>query len=69
VAQFLLSKTQNSSYMKKLGYFTALVFMSLVSVAFFTTVTAVTLASYAKGEKHSTTLTKSSDSESETVKR
>ena len=37
--------------MKRLGYPLALVFVSLLSVAFFTTVTAVTLASYAKAEK------------------
>lgn len=37
--------------MKRLGYPIALVFVSLVSVVFFTTVTAVTLASYSKGEK------------------
>ncbi|GEM_PF-4939110 len=37
--------------MKRLGYPIALVFASLVSVVFFTTVTAVTLASYSKAEK------------------
>lgn len=55
--------------MKRLGYFSALVFMSLVSVVLFTTVTALTLASYAKGEKHSTTLVKNLSVENETVKR
>ncbi len=55
--------------MKRLGYFSALVFVSLVSVVFFTTVTAVTLASYAKSEKHSTTDVKNFSIESETVKR
>lgn len=37
--------------MKRLGFPVALVFLSLVFVVFFTTVTAVTLASYAKTEK------------------
>lgn len=55
--------------MKRLGYFSALVFVSLVSVGFFTTVTAVTLASYAKSEKHSTAMVKSLGIEGETVKR
>ena len=55
--------------MKRLGYFSALVFVSLVSVVFFTTVTAVTLASYAKSEKHSTTIIKNLSAEDETVRR
>lgn len=55
--------------MKRLGYFSALVFVSLVSVVFFTTVTAVTLASYAKSEKHSSTSVKNFGIENETVKR
>ncbi len=55
--------------MKRLGYFSALVFVSLFSVAFFTTVTAVTLASYAKADKNSSTLVKSMGVETETVKR
>ncbi len=42
--------------MKRLGYPIALVFASLVSVVFFTTVTAVTLASYSKADKSSTTV-------------
>jgi hypothetical protein len=42
--------------MKRLGYPLALVFVSLVSVVFFTTVTAVTLASYSKSEKSSSTV-------------
>ena len=37
--------------MKRLGFPVALVFLSLVFVVFFTTVTALTLASYAKTEK------------------
>ena len=53
--------------MKRLGYPLALVCVSLVSVIFFTTVTAVTLASYSKSEKSSSTLVRSSDSE--TVRR
>ena len=55
--------------MKRLGYFSALVFVSLVSVVFFTTVTAVTLASYSKSEKHSTTAVKNIGIDNETVKR
>ena len=39
--------------MKRLGFPVALVFLSLVFVVFFTTLTAVTLASYAKNEKTS----------------
>jgi hypothetical protein len=55
--------------MKRLGYFSALVFVSLVSVVFFTTVTAVTLASYSKSEKHSAAAVKNIGIDSETVKR
>lgn len=51
--------------MKRLGYPIALVFASLVSVVFFTTVTAVTLASYTKADKVSAVKQISS----ETVKR
>jgi hypothetical protein len=47
--------------MKRLGYPFALVFVSLVSVVFFTTVTAVTLASYSKSEKSSATVVKNID--------
>ena len=43
--------TKNSSYMKRLGYPLALVFVSLVFVVFFTTITAVTFASYSKPDK------------------
>ena len=39
--------------MKRLGFPVALVFLSLAFVVFFTTLTAVTLASYAKIEKNS----------------
>jgi hypothetical protein len=52
--------------MKRLGYPIALVFVSLVSVIFFTTVTAVTLASYSKSEK-SITIVKNTGNE--TVRR
>ncbi len=44
--------------MKKLAYPIALVCVSLASVALFTTVTAVTLASYSKIEKASSLTTK-----------
>lgn len=40
--------------MKRLGFPVALVFLSLAFVVFFTTLTAVTLASYVKNEKNST---------------
>jgi hypothetical protein len=53
--------------MKKLGYPIALVFASLVSVVFFTTVMAVTLASYSKADKNGNTVVKQLSSE--TVKR
>ncbi len=53
--------------MKRLGYPIALVFASLVSVVFFTTVTAVTLASYSKADKSSTTVVKQISGE--TVRR
>lgn len=54
--------------MKRLGYPFALVFVSLVSVAFFTTVTAVTLASYSKSEKSSSGVVKNIG-QNATVKR
>ena len=44
--------------MKRLGYPVALVFLSLVFVAFVTTVTAITFESYAKTEKNSTGVVK-----------
>jgi hypothetical protein len=53
--------------MKRLGYPIALVFASLVSVVFFTTVMAVTLESYSKGDKVEHTAVKQVSSE--TVKR
>lgn len=53
--------------MKRLGYPIALVFASLVSVVFFTTVTAVTLASYSKADKIGTSTEKQIGVE--TVKR
>jgi hypothetical protein len=56
--------------MKRLGYPLALVFVSLVSVVFFTTVTAVTLVSYSKAEKSGSTVVKEHMSgEDETVRR
>ncbi len=54
--------------MKRLGYPLALVFVSLASVVFFTTVTAVTLASYSKSEKSGVVVIKSIG-ENETVRR
>ncbi len=53
--------------MKRLGYPIALVFASLVSVVFITTVTAVTLASYSKGDRGGQSVVKQMTSE--TVKR
>ncbi len=53
--------------MKRLGYPIALVFASLVSVVFITTVMAVTLASYSKGEREGQSVVKHMTSE--TVKR
>ena len=53
--------------MKKLGYPIALVFASLVSVVFFTTVMVVTLASYSKADNNVNTVVKQLSSE--TVKR
>ena len=53
--------------MKRLGYPIALVFASLVSVVFFTTVMAVTLASYSKADKNEHSVVKQVSSE--TVKR
>jgi hypothetical protein len=55
------------SSMKRLGYPIALVFASLVSVVFITTVMAVTLASYSKGEREGQSVVKHMTSE--TVKR
>jgi hypothetical protein len=55
--------------MKRLNYPLALVFVSLVSVVFFTTVTAVTLASYSKTEKSGSTILVKSLDERETVGR
>lgn len=43
--------------MKRLGYPIALIFASLVSVVFITTLTAVTLASYSKAYNIGTTAT------------
>ena len=42
--------------MKRLGYPLFLVLVSLTFAVFFTTVTAVTLASYSKAEKSSTVI-------------
>ena len=57
-------------HMKRLGYPLVLVFVSLVSVVFFTTVTAVTLVSYSKAEKISSTIVKGHmGGEGETVRR
>jgi hypothetical protein len=55
--------------MKRLGYPLALVFVSLVSVVFFTTITATTLASYSKSEKSSTVVKHPISTESSTVSR
>jgi hypothetical protein len=52
--------------MKRLGYFSALVILSLAFVTFFTTITAVTLASYAKSGKVSSVVKTTG---TETVKR
>ena len=43
-------------HMKRLGYPLALVFVSLVFVVFFTTITAVTFASYSKSDKGSSVI-------------
>ena len=51
--------------MKRLEFPVALVFLSLVFVVFFTTLTAVTLASYVKNEKNSTEVV--SDQVGETI--
>jgi len=55
--------------MKRLGYPLALVFVSLAFVVFFTTVTAVTLASYSKGMKSSTTVKEQISTDGSTVSR
>jgi len=56
--------------MKRLGYPFALVFVSLLSVAFFTTVTALTLKSYTKSEKAGSAVVKDhAIGEIETVSR
>jgi len=55
--------------MKRLGYPLALVFVSLLSVVFFTTVTAVTLSSYSKVEKSTTLVKEQIISEGSTVSR
>jgi len=55
--------------MKRLGYPLALIFVSLASVVFFTTVTAVTLASYSKNEKGSIIVKERTTSEASTVSR
>ena len=44
----------NSSYMKRLGYPLFLVLVSLTSAVIFTTITAMTLASYSKADKEAT---------------
>jgi hypothetical protein len=55
--------------MKRLGYPLALVFVSLVSVVFFTTMTATTLQSYSKSEKPGSAAVKHLGAEDGTVKR
>ncbi|WP_276502146.1 hypothetical protein [Terrimonas pollutisoli] len=42
--------------MKRLGYPLAVVFVSLVFVVFFTTITAMTFASYSKSDKASSVI-------------
>lgn len=53
--------------MKRLGYLIAYIFVSLATVVFVTTATAVTLASYSKNEKAGSAVVKQLNSE--TVKR
>ena len=55
--------------MKRLGYPLFLVFLSLSSAVLFTTVTAVTLASYSKAEKSSNNVKDHLTGEGSTVVR